>query len=183
MRSGEVKRRNCAAGELAFGGLLRDRRVLGQRFRAHVGGEELRMALFKPEVGGALVAEELVAVADEELVDADHGGFGGRIGSRSTSGPGTADAKPCASRKGAIHSKPHSSGRTTRFSSRVVSRVSHAYIQRAYQSCQHVDRFKFISARGCVRRGDDASTGEVAASGLRAARLSAKYSAATTSQG
>ena len=54
--------------------------------------------------------------------------------SRTTSGPGTASPKPCASRKGAIHSKPHSSGRTMRFSSRVVSRVSQAYIQRAYQS-------------------------------------------------
>src|SRR5271165_2905615 len=51
-----------------------------------------------------------------------------------TSGPGTAALKPCASRNGSIHSKPHSSGRTTRFSSRVVSRVSHSYIQRAYLS-------------------------------------------------
>jgi hypothetical protein len=88
------------------------------------------MPLFQAEVGGPLVAEELVAVADEELVDAHHGGFGG-AGSRTTSGLGTASAKPCASRNGSIHSKPHSSGRTTRFSSRVVSRVSHSYIQRA----------------------------------------------------
>ena len=54
--------------------------------------------------------------------------------SLSTSGPGTAEPRPWLSRKGAIHSKPHSSGRTTRFSSRVVSRVSHSYIQRAYHS-------------------------------------------------
>ena len=91
------------------------------------------MALFQPEVRGPLVAEELVAVADEELVDADHGGFGGGCVALNL-GAGHGDAKPCASRKGAIHSKPHSSGRTTRFSSRVVSRVSHAYIQRAYLS-------------------------------------------------
>src|SRR5580658_10033394 len=42
--------------------------------------------------------------------------------------------KLLASRNGSIHSKPHSSGRTTRFSSRMVSRVSHSYIQRAYLS-------------------------------------------------
>jgi len=54
--------------------------------------------------------------------------------SRCASGPGMAEAKPCDSRKGAIQSKPHSSGRTTRFSSRVVSRVSQSNIQRAYQS-------------------------------------------------
>ena len=35
------------------------------------------MAFFKPVVGGALIAEEFVAVANEELIDADHGGFGG----------------------------------------------------------------------------------------------------------
>ena len=37
------------------------------------------MALFKAEIRGPLVAEEDVAVADEELVDADHRGFGGRL--------------------------------------------------------------------------------------------------------
>src|ERR1035441_10045172 len=52
--------------------------------------------------------------------------------SRRTSGPGTASPKPWASRNGVIHSKPHSSGRTMRFSSRIVSRVSQSYIQRAY---------------------------------------------------
>ena len=64
---------------LALGRLLLDRRVLGQRFRADVGGEQLRMPLFQPEVGGPLVAKEDVAVADEQLVDAHHGGFGGGI--------------------------------------------------------------------------------------------------------
>src|SRR6185312_12208319 len=49
------------------------------------------------------------------------------------SAAGSASANPCASRKGAMQSKPHSRGRTMRFSSRVVSRVSQAYIQRAYQ--------------------------------------------------
>ena len=79
-------------GELALGGLLADRGVLRQRLRAHVGGEEFRMALFEAEVGGALVAEEVVAVADEELVDADHGGFGGGIVAHDL-GAGKADAK------------------------------------------------------------------------------------------
>ena len=92
------------------------------------------MPLLKAEVGGALVAEEVVAVANEELVDADHGGFGRRLVALDFR-RGNRVAKPCASRKGAIQSKPHSSGRTTRFSSRVVSRVSQLYIQRAYHAC------------------------------------------------
>ena len=79
MRSGEVKRRNCAVGVLPSAARLLDLRVLGQRLRPHIGGEQLRMALFKPEVGGLLVAEEHVAVADEELVDARHRRFGGGI--------------------------------------------------------------------------------------------------------
>ena len=33
------------------------------------------MAFFQAEVSGAPVAEELVAMADEELIDADHGSF------------------------------------------------------------------------------------------------------------
>jgi hypothetical protein len=91
------------------------------------------MALFKAEVGGALVAEELIAVADEELVDAHHGGFGRRGVIARLQGRGSR-REAVLSRNGSIHSKPHSSGRTTRFSSRVVSRVSHSYIQRAYHS-------------------------------------------------
>src|SRR5580692_11035542 len=55
--------------------------------------------------------------------------------SRSTRPAGMKSRKPCASRKGASHSKPHSSGLTTRFSSCVVSRVSHSYIQRVYHPC------------------------------------------------
>src|ERR1700756_747739 len=43
-----------------------------------------------------------------------------------------AGMRPWARAKSAIHSKPHSTGRTTRLVSRVVSAVSHAYIQRAY---------------------------------------------------
>src|ERR1035438_2588826 len=35
------------------------------------------MPFFEAKVGGALVAEKSVAMADEELVDADHRGFGG----------------------------------------------------------------------------------------------------------
>ena len=131
LRRGEAEK--LGRRELSLGGLLADGGVLGQGFRAHIGGEKLGMALFEAEVGGPLVAEELVAVADEELVDADHGGFCGG-GVVQHFGPGTAAPRPWLSRKGAIHSKPHSSGRTTRFSSRVVSRVSHSYIQRAYHS-------------------------------------------------
>jgi nicotinate-nucleotide adenylyltransferase len=70
-------------------------------------------------------------VANEELVDADHGGFGGG-GSAQPPGRAAPRQSRARSRNGSIHSKPHSSGRTTRFSSRVVSRVSHSYIQRAY---------------------------------------------------
>src|ERR1035437_6678669 len=69
----------------------------------------------------------------------------------STSEPGRAAPRPLLSRKGAIHSKPHSSGRTTRFSSRVVSRVSHSYIQRAYHSLI-IYMINFISA-GRVGKG------------------------------
>ena len=92
-------------------------------------------------------------------------------GSRTTSGSGTASPKPCASRKGAIHSKPHSSGRTTRFSSRVVSRVSHAYIQRAYQSLnmiviQFYQRWRCREqGTGGIRRGGEQDGGEKGASG------------------
>ncbi len=35
------------------------------------------MPLFEAKVGGTFVAEELFAVADEKLVDADHRGFSG----------------------------------------------------------------------------------------------------------
>src|ERR1019366_6590893 len=37
------------------------------------------MPFFKAEVGGALVAKKSTAVVDEELVDADHRGFGGSL--------------------------------------------------------------------------------------------------------
>ena len=50
--------------ELALGCLLAEGRRLGEGLRADVGGKELREALLKAEVGGALVAEEDVAVAD-----------------------------------------------------------------------------------------------------------------------
>ncbi len=75
------------------------RGILGQRLRAHVGGEELRMALFQTEIRGALVAEEHVAVADEELVDADHGGFG-RRGVAHNVGIGNRGAKAVRLEKG-----------------------------------------------------------------------------------
>src|ERR1017187_7747119 len=52
--------------------------------------------------------------------------------SRKISGPGTASLNPWDSRNGVIQSKPHSNGLMTRFSSRMVSRVSQSYIQRAY---------------------------------------------------
>jgi hypothetical protein len=66
-------------------------------------------------------------------------------GSRTS--PGRARlAKAVLSRNGSIHSKPHSSGRTTRFSSRVVSRVSHSYIQRAYLFLSI--GYSILSARG-----------------------------------
>ena len=133
VRSGEVKRRYCARSQLAFGRLALDLRVFGQCFRPDIGGEQFRIALLKPKIRRPLVTEKLLAVADQELVDAHHRGFGGSIVVLHL-GAGHAASNPCASRNGTIHSKPHSSGRTTRFSSRVVSRVSHAYIQRPYQS-------------------------------------------------
>lgn len=46
--------------------------VLGEGLGADVGGEELGMAGFEAEVGGGLVAEELVGVGDELLVEGDH---------------------------------------------------------------------------------------------------------------
>src|SRR6185437_13268358 len=58
--------------ERAISSLRAQGRVLGKCFRPHIGGEKLRASLFEAEVGGALVAEEDVAVADEVLVDADH---------------------------------------------------------------------------------------------------------------
>ena len=119
--------------EFSFGGLLADRGFLGESFRPDIGGKQLRVAFFHAEVCGPMVAEELVAMTNEKLVDADHCGFGCRRIAENI-GDGIADARPWLSRKGAIHSKPHSSGRTTRFSSRVVSRVSQSYIQRAYHS-------------------------------------------------
>src|SRR5258708_38895039 len=68
----------------------------------------------------------------------------------------SADPRLCASRNGAIQSKPHSSGRTTRFSSRVVSRVSHLYIQRAYvflnmDPSQFYQRHKDAAIERCKR--------------------------------
>ena len=70
----KLRRRN-----LSLGCHLADRGILGQCLRAHIGGEQLRMPFFQPEVGGPLVPEEAIAVADEELVDADHGRFSRRI--------------------------------------------------------------------------------------------------------
>ena len=67
----KLRRRN-----LSLHRLLLDRRVLGQRLRAHVGGKQLRMPLFQPEVGGPLVAEKFVAVANKKLIDEHHGGLG-----------------------------------------------------------------------------------------------------------
>ena len=122
----KLRRRN-----LALGGLLLDRGVLRQRLRAHIGGKQLRVPLFQPKVGGPLVAEERIAVANEELVDADHGGLGSRVVACNLRARATPPQSRARARNGSIHSKPHSSGRTTRFSSRVVSRVSHSYIHRA----------------------------------------------------
>ena len=76
VRSGDVNRKNCARGNSSVLGLLAKRRVLGQRLGPHVGREQLRMPLLKPEIGGPLVSKELVAVPDQELVDARHGRFG-----------------------------------------------------------------------------------------------------------
>ena len=115
----------------------------------HIGREQLRMALFKTEVRGLLVAEEHVAMANEELIDARHRGFGGGIVAQCIPGSGIAAPNPCASRKGSIHSNPHSSGRTTRFSSRVVSRVSQSYIQRAYFSLNMCSVQVYQRLRSC----------------------------------
>jgi hypothetical protein len=51
--------------DFAFGGLLLDGGVFGQRLRADIGGIELREALFQPEVGGPLVAKKAVALLDQ----------------------------------------------------------------------------------------------------------------------
>ena len=67
-------------GILALLGAFTHFGFLRQGLRAHVGWKKLRVAFFKAEVSWTLVAEEFLAVADEQLVDADHGGFGrGRV--------------------------------------------------------------------------------------------------------
>jgi hypothetical protein len=74
--------RGCEAqvpglSELSLGGFLAEGGVLGQGLGTNIGGKQFRIALFEAVISGRFVAEELVAVTDEELVDADHSGFGG----------------------------------------------------------------------------------------------------------
>ena len=61
--------------ELAGGGPGAEGCIARQGFGAHVGGEQLGKALLEAEVGGAAVAEKEIAVTDEKLIDARHGGF------------------------------------------------------------------------------------------------------------
>ena len=77
LRRGEAQ--ILRAFELAFGRLLLDLRVLGERFRPDIGGEQFRIALLKPKIRRPLVTKKRLAVADQELVDAHHRGFGGSI--------------------------------------------------------------------------------------------------------
>src|ERR1017187_297823 len=58
------------------------------------------MPFFEAKVGGAFVAEKSVAMADEELVDADHRGFGGsfvmhRLGTGQSGSKAIALKKRC----------------------------------------------------------------------------------------
>ncbi len=70
VRSGDVKRRNCARSISPFSARRFQRFILRQRLRPHVGRKQLRKAIFQAKVGRLLVAEELRAPADENFVDA-----------------------------------------------------------------------------------------------------------------
>ena len=71
------KTKELAGGQRSVRGLAADFGLLREGFRTDIGGIELGMAFFETEVGGASIAEEPITVADEELVDAHHGGFSG----------------------------------------------------------------------------------------------------------
>ena len=73
---GRGKAEILGARQFAVGGSLFDLGIFGERLRADVRGIELRKTLLEAEISGALVAEEEMAIADEELVDADHGLLG-----------------------------------------------------------------------------------------------------------
>ncbi len=65
---------------------LLDLSIFGKRFWSHIGRKQLRMPLFQTEVGGTLVAEEDVAVANEYLVDAHDCRFGGELVAKALRG-------------------------------------------------------------------------------------------------
>ena len=67
---GEAEEFGCF--EFAGFGLAFDLGGFLQGFGADVGGEELGMAAFEAEVGGSLVAEELVGAGDDVGVDGGH---------------------------------------------------------------------------------------------------------------
>ena len=69
------KSQELGGGEHSLFSLAADLGFLGEGFGADIGGKKLGMAFFEAEVSGATVAEELIAMTDEELVDADHGRF------------------------------------------------------------------------------------------------------------
>ena len=126
MRTGEVKRRNCAFFARPSSAAARSCGIAAQRFRADVGGKELRMALFETEVGGAAVAVERSRSRRAASIDGEQRVFvahGHRPGRASIAGSGMS---PRGRAKSSSQSKPHSTGRTMRLVSRVVSAVSHA---------------------------------------------------------
>ena len=90
MRSGGSEAEKLRLGQLAFGGQLFQLGVVTQRFRPHIGGEQLRMTFFQAKIRGSFVAVELLGRSDDAFIDGEHGGVGLR---RITAGDGIADGQ------------------------------------------------------------------------------------------
>ena len=87
-RGGEAEK--LRLGQLAFGGQLFQLGIVAECFRAHVGGEQLRMTFFQAKIRGSFVAVELLGRSDDAFIDGEHGGVGLR---RITAGDGIANGQ------------------------------------------------------------------------------------------
>ena len=90
MRSAEVKRRNCALGSLPSAAKCFSSASWRRCFRAHIGGEQLRMTLFQAKIRGSFVAVELLGCGDDAFIDGEHCGERLR---RITAGDGVANGQ------------------------------------------------------------------------------------------
>ncbi len=119
---------------------------LCERLRPHIRRKQFWMPLLQSEIDRRLISKEAVAIRNHSLVPLCQLLSSGTciLPARSNCTPtnGRVPTACPAMRRSRVRpdgqsssqSKPHSSGRTIRFSSRVVSAVSHANMRRAYHS-------------------------------------------------